>query len=215
MARMVQISFLWALFVGSVGCEAGGEACDPQCSQGFVCSNGGCVTDTGGSTGLNSQGNSSGDPGPGTAGDPGAGTAGDPDAWEDMLKGRHIQVYYSGSDGDSSSTGSVYITGGETYDLYLCSDMTMTGSYEDTTCVSVYIPLPDGGGMSSNGDCDGDYVQQQGSGTWKVQMVQGNVPALVVSVQGMETLYFALGSDGNSFYIDGLEALFEGNPYCN
>jgi hypothetical protein len=137
-----------------------------------------------------------------------------PENWVDILKGRHVQVYYSASEGESSSTGSVYIIGGETFDLFLCSDMTLTGKYKDTTCVSVYVPNDAGDGNNSDSNCDGDYEEQEGSGTWKVEMLQNNVPALVVTVSGMETLYFALGSDGNYLFVDGIQAVLEDNPHC-
>ena len=117
-------------------------------------------------------------------------------------------MFLDATDGSTGGGGDVFISGGETYDIYLCTDRTFTGTYEDTTCVSASVP---GMGASS---CDGSSVQESYSGSWDVVMEQ-NIPYLALTVQGIaEPVYFALGSDGTTFFVDRVPASLNANPYC-
>jgi hypothetical protein len=168
---------------------------------------------TGGSSAGGTGGSSAGGTGGTSAGGTGGSTA-EPSAkeWESSIGGKHLSVYFKGvNDGSSSQNGSVVVTGGEQFDIYLCSNKSYSATYVDTRCTSVSV---DGASASSCGE--GDHGQeQQFSGTWRVEIAQGT-PYLIgyVSESG-EEVGFSVGSDGTNFYLDQVATQVATNPYCN
>lgn len=185
------------MLVGVVGCDSGGGG-ETSSSE-----DGGPAPTSDNATGQTSTPRTT--PDPSAPAPPPASTT---DDWVNGIAGKQIHVFLDATDGSTGGGGEVFVSGGETYDIYLCTDRTFTGTYEDTTCVSVSVP---GAGQSS---CDGTSTQESYSGTWDVVMQQ-NIPYLALEIQGLtDTWAFALGSDGTTFFLDQVPATLTPNPYC-